>query len=65
MEIERKSRLHSGPRLIQPAEQRQGGGKKEMAASKIAIGVYFPAKPAHGLLVNSELRFSVAYPMEP
>ena len=36
-----------------------------MPAGKIAIGVYPPAKPGHGLLVGSELRFSVAYPNEP
>ena len=47
------------------AEQRQGGGEKEMAAGKIAIGVYSPAKPDHGLVVGSELRYWRCLPNAP
>ena len=37
--IERKSRLHGGPRLAELAKQRQGGGEEEMATCEIAVGV--------------------------
>jgi hypothetical protein len=54
--IQRKSRLHGGPRFVQRAEQRQAGGKIEMRYWQVTIGLDAAAQPCDAFRVGTKFR---------
>ena len=63
--IERKSRLCSGPRLIQCAEQAQGSGEPKMGERKVAVGLNASSQPTDCFGIRTELYLGDADNMHP
>jgi len=63
--MERKSRLHGGPRFVQLPEPRQHSRESEMRKGKIPVRVETSAHPEDCFGIDTELRLGKADPYHP